>query len=202
MDHQKLLILASSSPRRQEYIRLLDRPFLCENPEVSEEISGQMRPEEMVIELACRKAESVAAKHRKGVVIGADTVVVLEDEVLGKPLDEQDAKTMLQKLSGKKHQVFTGICVIDIEKHKKLCNYKRTEVKMAELQEEEIDWYLHTKEPMDKAGAYGIQGYGCTLVEGISGDYYNVMGLPVCRLAQILTGFGVDPLALAAQKEL
>lgn len=187
MDHQKLLILASSSPRRQEYIRLLDRPFLCESPEVSEEISGQMRPEEMVIELACRKAESVAAKHREGVVIGADTVVVLEDEILGKPLDEQAAKTMLQKLSGKKHQVFTGICVIDIEKHKKLCNYKRTEVKMAELQEEEIDWYLHTKEPMDKAGSYAIQGYGARFIEAIEGCFFNVVGFPIQAIYELLS---------------
>ena len=187
MESQKMLILASTSPRRREYIRLLDRPFVCEKPHVSEEIQPGLAPEEMVMELARRKAEEVASRHTEGIIIGADTVVVLQGEILGKPRDEQDAAEMLRRLSGKIHKVFTGFCVMGIEKSMQMCNYKVTKVKMSNLTDEQIQWYIHTKEPFDKAGSYAIQGYGARFIEAIEGCFFNVVGFPIQAIYEMIS---------------
>ena len=193
------IILASQSPRRKE---LLDRmgiqDFETISPNVDERAFHGLPPEELVRRLSAEKAAAVAGKvGEDAVVIAADTVVALEGAVLGKPADELDAFKMLSALSGVRHQVYTGVTVC--RGGEKQTAHEVTDVTFRELSEREIEDYISTGEPMDKAGAYGIQGYGALLIQGISGDYYNVMGLPVCRLSGMLSRFGVDCLKLAAQ---
>lgn len=193
------IILASQSPRRKE---LLDRmgiqDFETISPNVDESAFHGLPPEELVRRLSAEKAAAVAGKVGKdAIVIAADTVVALEGAVLGKPADELDAFKMLSALSGVRHQVYTGVTVC--RGGEKQTAHEVTDVTFRELSEREIEDYISTGEPMDKAGAYGIQGYGALLIQGISGDYYNVMGLPVCRLSGMLSRFGVDCLKLAAQ---
>ena len=195
------IILASQSPRRQELLeRMGIRNFRVVSADIDEREEEQLPPEQLVCRLALRKAEAVAEKAPKGaVIIAADTVVSLDGTVLGKPGDKLEAFKMLSTLSGNRHQVYTGLCVIwDGDKR---TEYEVTDVTFRELGEKEIEDYIATGEPMDKAGAYGIQGYGALLVERIEGDYYNVMGLPVCRLGTVLLELGVDCLALAAGRE-
>ena len=153
----------------------------------------------LVEELSRQKCAEVAASRPDALVIAADTVVVANNRVLGKPRSEEDAARMLAALSGRMHMVYTGVTVS--QGSRTATGHEATSVRFRTLTQADIIRYIATGEPMDKAGAYGIQGYGCTLVESISGDYYNVMGLPVCRLAKMLARFGVDPLALAVQKE-
>ena len=161
---------------------------------------GDAPPDEIVKTLSRAKALEVAEHRAAGdVVIGADTIVWLSGRMLGKPHSAAEAAEMLRSLSGRAHEVWTGVCVVRGEEL--LNEAERTRVYFRPLSEREIAAYIATGEPMDKAGAYGIQGYGCLLVEGITGDYFNVVGLPVCRLGRILARFGVDPLARAAQKE-
>ena len=193
------IILASQSPRRRELLeRMGIRNFRVVSADIDEREEEQLPPEQLVCRLASRKAEAVAEKAPKGaVIIAADTVVSLDGTVLGKPGDKLEAFKMLSTLSGNRHQVYTGLCVIWDED--KRTEYEVTDVTFRELGEKEIEDYIATGEPMDKAGAYGIQGYGALLIQGISGDYYNVMGLPVCRLSGMLARFGVDCLKLAAQ---
>lgn len=195
------IILASQSPRRRELLeRMGIRNFRVVSADIDEREEEQLPPEQLVCRLASRKAEAVAEKAPKGaVIIAADTVVSLDGTVLGKPGDKLEAFKMLSTLSGNRHQVYTGLCVIwDGDKR---TEYEVTDVTFRELGEKEIEDYIATGEPMDKAGAYGIQGYGALLVERIEGDYYNVMGLPVCRLGTVLLELGVDCLALAAGRE-
>lgn len=156
-------------------------------------------PDQLVEELSRRKCAEVAAGRPEDLVIAADTMVAVNNRVLGKPRTEDDAARMLATLSGRLHFVYTGVTVARGERM--LTQHEMTSVRFRTLTQADIIRYIATGEPMDKAGAYGIQGYGSVLVEGISGDYYNVMGLPVCRLARMLVRFGVDPLALAAEKE-
>ena len=195
------IILASQSPRRRE---LLERMGLTEFqvlPARGEEVMDlALPPERLVEELSRRKAEEVSSAHPDALVIAADTVVAIDGQVLGKPRDRAEAARMLARLSGREHVVYTGVTLRLGARAD--TGHEATPVRFRPLSPEDIDHYVSTGEPMDKAGAYGIQGLGCTLVEGISGDYYNVMGLPVCRLARMLARFGVDPLAMAAGKEL
>ena len=193
------MILASQSPRRKELLGQMGlRGFKVTSPEVDETVDEHLPPAQVVEELSRRKAMAVA-RHADGddLIIAADTVVALEGAVLGKPADELDAFKMLSALSGVRHQVYTGVTVC--RGGEKQTAHEVTDVTFRELSEEEIERYIATGEPMDKAGAYGIQGYGALLIQGISGDYYNVMGLPVCRLSGMLARFGVDCLKLAAQ---
>ena len=195
------IILASQSPRRKELLeRMGIRTFTVMDSGVDEHEEELLPPEELVCRLSERKAEAVAQRAPAGaVVIAADTVVSLDGAILGKPADKLEAFRMLSTLSGVRHQVYTGVTVMrDGEKQ---IEHETTDVTFRELSEEEIEHYLATGEPMDKAGAYGIQGYGALLVERIEGDYYNVMGLPVCRLGQMLRRVDVDCLRLAAGKE-
>lgn len=179
-----MLILASKSPRRKELLSIITTNFEIK-PAVGEENADEnLPPEEYVKCLATDKASEIAEQYPEDTVIGSDTVVAANGEILGKPKDADDAKRMLTLLSGTRHSVFTGVCIIKNGEKTVFC--EETKVKFFELTEAEVDAYIATKEPFDKAGAYGIQDKGATLVEGIDGDYYNVMGLPVGRLYRVL----------------
>ena len=192
------IILASKSPRRRALLEQMGvTDFRVITPDIDEHMDRALPPAELVRLISEEKARAVAAQAGPdAVVIAADTVVALDGAVLGKPADEEDAFRMLSLLSGCRHQVYTGLTVLRGEQCFSV--WEETSVTFRPLSPEEIEAYIATGEPMDKAGAYGIQGYGALLVEGISGDYYNVMGLPVCRLGQILGRLGVDCMALAA----
>ncbi|MEC2076784.1 Maf family protein [Metabacillus fastidiosus] len=183
------LILASGSPRRRELLENLRIPFSVVVSEIEEIIDPKLSPAETVMSLALQKAEAVAENYQDAYVMGADTVVVLDDQILGKPKDEADAVNMLKKLSGKTHDVFTGVALVHgTENH---LFYERTKVTFWDLSEQEIYEYAATKEPLDKAGAYGIQGFGSLLVKEIHGDYFSVVGLPVARTVRELRAFGL-----------
>jgi len=149
-----------------------------------EQISAD--PVSHVLELSRKKAENVAKKVNDSLILGADTVVVLNGEILGKPKDGEDAFKMLKKLSGKEHLVYTGISLVDKDKERILSGYQLTKVKFNQLKDKEIKDYIDTGEPLDKAGAYGIQGMGNFLVEKIEGDMDNVIGLPLRKLEELL----------------
>ena len=183
----KQLILASTSPRRKEILKLSGYDFSVVSPDCEESIP-ETTPEEYVMELSRRKALAAGALLEHAVVIGADTVVSL-DRILGKPSNKEDARCMLKKLSGQVHTVYTGVTILDCDTHFTRSFYEATEVEFYPLAEEEIDAYIRTGEPMDKAGAYGIQGRGAVLVKRINGDYYNVVGLPLAHLMQVLKEF-------------
>ena len=187
------IILASGSPRRKELLEMLHVKNLEIIPAAGEEAPHpELTPDELVKELSRCKAAEVAARcaGADDVVIGADTIVVLDGAVLGKPKDTDDAKRMLRALSGRSHTVFTGITVI--RGGETLCCAERTEVCFRALRDEEIDRYVATGEPMDKAGAYGAQGYASLFVERLDGDFFNVMGLPLCLLGIMLKELGVN----------
>ena len=195
------IILASGSPRRRELLHTLGLSgFRVECADFDEHSVGEAPPEELVRLLSAGKARAGAEKAGEDcLVIAADTVVALDGKVLGKPAGDADARRMLSALSGRTHRVYTGVTVRRGGREDTRCVC--TDVTFRALSEEEIGLYIRTGEGADKAGAYGIQGYGSQLVEGIRGDYFNVMGLPLCTLAHMLRGFGVDPLAMAAGEE-
>lgn len=179
-----MLILASKSPRRKELLSLITTDFDIIPAEGEENADPALSPDKFVQVLSAAKAEEIAALHPYDIVIGADTVVSVNGEILGKPKDKADAFRMLSLISGTEHSVLTGVTVI---KNGKTCSFtEETKVRFFPLDEFEIERYIATGEPFDKAGAYGIQDLGALLVEGISGDYYNVMGLPVGRLYRLL----------------
>lgn len=179
-----MLILASASPRRQELLRLITREFSVVTQDTDETAPASFSPEEMVLELAKRKALAVAALCPADLVLGADTVVSINGNILGKPRDDAEAAAMLRQLSGRRHRVYTGVALAVGNS----CStfVESAQVEFASLTGRQIAAYIATGEPRDKAGAYGIQGKGALFVRGIMGDYYTVMGLPVCRLAQVL----------------
>lgn len=176
------MILASASPRRQELLRLIAEEFEIIVSAVDETLDGDWLPEAAVEELARRKALAVSAANPDALVIGSDTVVAVDGEILGKPMDEADAANMLRRLSGRSHTVYTGVALADADGCYSFVEH--TDVAFISLSEEQIAAYIASGEPMDKAGAYGIQERGALFVSGIQGDFYTVMGLPVCRLAQ------------------
>ena len=184
-----MLILASQSPRRKELLSIITRDFEIIPSAGEERADKSLPPDEYVMELARHKAEEIAQTHPDDVVIGADTVVAAAGKILGKPKDADDAKRMLTLLSGSEHSVYTGVCIT--ADNRNVCFAEKTDVRFFRLTEEETDAYIATGEPFDKAGAYGIQDRGALLVSGITGDYYNVMGLPVGRLAQELKKAGI-----------
>lgn len=184
-----MIILASKSPRRKELLSLITKNFVIE-PAKGEETADESLPTDLYVSaLAENKAREIAALHPEDIVIGADTIVAAKGEILGKPRYAEDAKRMLTLLSGTEHSVYTGVCVINKGEEYTFC--EETIVRFFVLSEEEIDDYIATGEPFDKAGAYGIQDYGALLVEGIEGDYYNVMGLPVGKLNRVLKELGI-----------
>lgn len=183
----KPLILASKSPRRKELLELSTIPFQVQAASIEEVLDTSIPIEEAIIQLAYEKAYPVFEKNLDSIILGADTVVVLDGKILGKPKDEEDAIRMLENLSGKSHQVITGVVLLTKEKEVKFSSI--TEVEMYPLEEQEIKEYVATKEPLDKAGAYGIQGKGSLLIKEIHGDYYTVMGLPISRVVRELKKF-------------
>ena len=184
------IILASASPRRRELLEDLKVRNLEIIPARGTELPHpELSPAELVRERARAKAGEVARGNGDAVVIGADTIVSLDGAVLGKPVSESDAGRMLTLLSGRSHEVFTGVCVVKNGAAQSFV--ERTAVRFRELDRDEITAYIESGEPLDKAGAYGIQGLGRLFVSGIEGDFFNVMGLPVCRLALILKALGV-----------
>lgn len=178
------IILASASPRRKELLTLAGIEYDVIVSQCEETLPEGITPDKAVEELARQKAEDVFSRNSDALIIAADTVVALGNTILGKPKDEEDAFNMLSSLSGRRHTVFTGVCIRT--KDKTDIFHVATEVEFYDLTEKEIRDYIATKEPMDKAGAYGIQGKGFVLVKGIHGDYFNVVGLPLAETVRHL----------------
>jgi septum formation protein len=186
-DNCEPLILASASPRRAEILRSAGWEFTVAAPDVDETPFTGEGPAEYVQRLAAAKARVVSASYPDRPVLGADTTVVIDDMILGKPGDAEEARSMLQQLAGRWHQVLTGIALVRIgAKPYEQITHQITEVKFAEMSTDEIDHYVATGEPMDKAGAYAIQGRGAVFIEEIRGDYWNVVGLPVSLVYRLL----------------
>ncbi len=186
----KRFIVASASPRRREILANAGYKFEVIPSDADENINEDLSPEALVCELSRRKALAVLENHPDCVVLGCDTVVAFGNEILGKPKNDEDAKRMLRMLSGKVHTVSTGVCIADKSSAQTFVN--TTEVEFYELSEETIESYVATGECSDKAGAYGIQGFGSVLVKRIKGDYFSVMGLPVSETARVLKSFGLQ----------
>jgi septum formation protein len=182
----KKLILASQSPRRRELLAQLQVNFEAGIPDYVEMTRPDISPEQEVIALARGKAESLKARFPKDLILGCDTLVVLGNKKLGKPADDSEALQMLRNLSGKTHRVLTGLHLLDSESGKSWEALEGTRVKMRSFSDQEARNYVATGEPLDKAGAYGIQGKGGHLVESIEGDFFNVVGLPLKRLSELL----------------
>jgi len=182
------LILASNSPRRRELLTRLTSDFVVIPSHIDE--TGTGSPEKLAVETARTKARAVGRTER-GVVIGADTIVVVDGDVVGKPATRNLAKKMLQRLSGRPHSVLTGLCVWNTETGAERTHCEETRVTFRALDDEEIEAYLDTDEYHDKAGAYAIQGVAAKFISGIDGDYTNVMGFPLCRLTLLLREVGV-----------
>lgn len=189
-----LFVLASKSPRRKELLQNIGIKAEIVPANVDESVFSKLPPEKMVTQLAMLKATDVARSFKGNTyVIGADTCVCLDEKVFGKPQNIEDAKKMLKSLSGKTHFVYTGYCVVDCKSGVSVAKCEKTQVTFRNLSEKEIKAYIKTREPMDKAGAYGIQNRGSVFVEKIEGDYFNVVGLPVCALSVLLhKEFGLD----------
>lgn len=188
----KKIILASSSPRRKELLELAGIPFSIHPSDITEKVDEDHEPFQIVEQLALQKAKDVAKYYNEEIVIGADTIVVFQGEILGKPVNEEDAFHTLKKLQGNPHLVYSGIALIDSKTGRSQTVHQVTKVFMFDLTDEEILSYIQTKEPMDKAGAYGIQGIGSIFIEKIEGDYFNVVGLPLSLLSRFLKSFDVD----------
>ena len=180
------IILASKSPRRREILENTKVRFSIEESQIDEVIKLNELPKETVMRLAYEKALDVANRNRNSLVIGADTIVVINDTILGKPKDDIEAFSMLKLLSGKTHYVITGFALINLSLDKKIIDCQVSQVTFKELSEQCIKDYLQTKESLDKAGAYGIQGYGGLLVENIQGDFFNIVGLPISKISDCL----------------
>ncbi len=174
------IILASASPRRSELMTLAGFRFDVICADIDEIVPEKALPQEVVMSLALQKAQAVAKDHRKSAVVGSDTVVALDGKILGKPRSKKEASEMLRSLSGRIHKVYTGVAIVCGEKVTSF--FEETEVEFYHLTDQEILDYVATGEPMDKAGAYGIQGRGAVLVKRINGDYFNVMGLPISKV--------------------
>jgi septum formation protein len=186
----KKIILASQSPRRQILLRQIGLTFeVCESG-VDENLDGNLDPHQHVTILSLRKAEEVGQKYSDAFIIGADTIVVLDDSILGKPSDPADATRMLAALSGRTHKVYTGFTIIDRPSNQQITDVAVTEVTFRDITPAEIGAYVRTGSPMDKAGAYGIQDdYGAVFVEKINGCFYNVVGFPVTKFYLALERF-------------
>ncbi len=186
-------MLASTSPRRRKLLAESDIEFIAVDPiDVAEDIEPEETPEALVIRHALAKARSVVPDYDDALIIGADTVVFVDGEILGKPADEGQAEAMLAQVAGRSHFVSGGIAVIDSGGGREEAAYQRTKVHFKKLSPQEITRYVATGEPMDKAGAYAIQGKGAFIVDRIEGDYFNVVGLPMCLLGRVLAGFGYE----------
>ncbi|MBQ7278202.1 MAG: septum formation protein Maf [Clostridia bacterium] len=183
------IILASQSPRRREIMTLMDIPFQVIESHMPEVPPAGATPPELVMALAAQKAQAVFSLHSDACVIGADTVVDVDGWVLGKPHTPERAKEYLQLLQGRSHIVYTGLCVLT--PHSQDVRYCRTDVTFRPMTEGEIDWYISTGDPLDKAGSYGVQGPACQFVDHLEGNYFNIIGLPAPLLYEMLVTAGV-----------
>ncbi len=180
------LVLASSSSRRRRILEGLDLEFEIDFPATEENIEPGETPEDLVVRLAALKAAEVARRHSEGTVLGADTIVIIDGVILGKPSDPTDAVRMLRTISGRWHEVLTGVAVVRCSDGETVRGFERTRVLVRELTGSEIEGYVAGGEPLDKAGSYGIQECGAALVSRVDGCFYNVVGLPVVRLSLLL----------------
>ena len=189
---KRKIILASSSKQRKKLLEIIGLDFKIEKSDYIEDMTEKIPAHKLVQKLAFGKAQDVAKKHRNAIVIGADSFVILEKKFLGKPRTPQKAREMLKKISGKKHQVITGIAIIDTEKNKIFTDYEITEVWMKKLTAKEIEKYIKTGEPLGKAGGYAIQKFGCLFIKRINGNYTNVVGLPINKIYEYLLKLDVN----------
>lgn len=180
------IVLASASPRRKELLEGLNLHPVIAQKNSEEKVNNGERPEIVVMSLALQKALGISYIYPEDIIIGADTIVVNDGKILGKPRDEEDAYNMLKGLSGKSHQVVSGISLLNQSRQIKIVDYVSTIVYFKDLSDMQIKNYINTKEPLDKAGSYGIQGLGAVLVEKIDGCYFNVVGLPLSKLDNLL----------------
>ncbi|MFC2035364.1 Maf family protein [Chloroflexota bacterium] len=188
----RTIILASASPRRKELLEKIGLRFKVEPSYYEEDTFARLEPHASAKQISLEKAKAVASKHENAIVIAADTCIVFGNKIWGKPHTGKQARKMLEVISGKSHSVVTGFSIIDTNKNKKLSKSVETEVHIRKLTLTEIDNYVKSKEPLDKAGAYAIQGLGAVFVERIEGDYSNVVGLPLSPLTEALKEFGID----------
>lgn len=186
------IVLASKSPRRRELLRQIGLDFVVDVSEIDEDKISHASPLGLAKNLSKVKAEKIAKKHKDAIIIAADTLIVLNNEIIGKPKDKEDAKKMLQKLSGKTHFVITGFTIHDSRSKKEITKALTSKVKFKKMTEKEINDYVETEEPLDKAGGYGIQDKGAVFIEKVEGDFFNVVGLPVFTLSEILKKFGIN----------
>ena len=187
------IILASASPRRQQLLKQIGLEFKVIPSTIDEVMDNDLQPSQVAISLASQKCNDIVS-HIEGdfIVIAADTIVCKNDRLLGKPKNEQEAFEMLKYLNGEWHEVVTGLCVYRTSNKKCICDYEATKVKISNNTDEFLKEYIGTKEPFDKAGAYGIQGYGSLIVEKLEGCYFNVMGLPIYKLSCMLKALGYN----------
>ncbi|MBI4685208.1 MAG: septum formation inhibitor Maf [Nitrospirae bacterium] len=190
----KTIILASASPRRKEIFALTGLRFSVDPPEYKETLNHAIKPHDLAKSLSLEKARAVAAKYRDALIIAADTFIVFRGKLLGKPHTAKEARKMLILLNAKSHSVITGYTVIDTGTGKKITRSVETKVWFKKMTVQEINAYVATKEPLDKAGAYAIQGRGAVLIKKSEGDYLNVVGLPLFDLAESLKKFGINVL--------
>ncbi|MFC1936968.1 Maf family protein [Chloroflexota bacterium] len=188
----KTIILASASPRRKELLEKFGLRFEVEPSSYEEYIYSGLEPHELAQKISLGKAGVVASKHENAIVIAADTFIVFGSQIMGKPHTENKARKMLEAINGKPHSVITGFSIIDSGINKMLSRSVETKVYIKKLTSAEISAYVKSKEPLDKAGAYAIQGLGAVIVERIEGDYFNVIGLPLSALADALKEFGIN----------
>jgi septum formation protein len=191
MPEQRKIILASASPRRREILKMTGLKFSVDAGDYEEDMDLPLGPRQLARLLSSEKARAIAVKYSDALVIAADTFIVFKGSLLGKPHTSEEAGRMLDLLNGKAHSVITGFTVIDTRTKKKLSRSVETRVYFRKLTAKEIASYISTGEPLDKAGAYAIQGIGAVIVKKIEGDYFNVMGLPLSSLAEALKKFGV-----------
>jgi septum formation protein len=192
--YMKKIILASSSPRRKALLEQIHLEFTVDTHVQEDAIILSREPHKLAREISLKKAESAAGRYPDALIIAADTIGVIDGHVIGKPHSESEARLMLGSLSGKSHAVITGFTVLDTLTGKSVSRSVETTVNMKQMTDSEIDAYVQTGEPLDKAGAYAIQGLGAVLVEKIEGDYSNVMGLPLAAMSEVLKEFGFNVL--------
>ena len=190
----KRIILASASPRRKELLENIGLKFEVEPSDYPEDMRSGLSPDELARAISLEKARVVASRHRNAIVIAADTFIVFRGKIMGKPGTEAEARKMLMRLRGKPHSVITGFTILDTDENRVFTKSVETVVYIKNLTSEEVDAYVKSGEPLDKAGAYAIQGLGSIIVERIEGDYFNVIGLPLSALAEGLKDFGIHVL--------
>jgi septum formation protein len=194
MPEKRKIILASASPRRKGILELTGLKFSIDAGDYEEDMSLGLKPHHLAKFLSSEKALAIAVKHTNALVIAADTFIVFKDSLMGKPHTREEARRMLTLLSGKAHSVITGFTILDTNTKKKLSRSVETRVYFRKMTAQEIEAYIKTGEPLDKAGAYAIQGIGAIIVKKIEGDYFNVMGLPLSSLTEALKKFGISVL--------